>query len=329
MYSVDQINGNDQDFSNGFQRLEKAIERCISGDNIFLNPGTYIPIKLSSLVDNFELFLGGSGNNTICNGFIFEGYLDITIENMALQNIEINCNGADFRFKNCKFIGMRELKITSFSKNSHDEKIYLTFDNCRFEKNFQIKSENLNNCTISLKSCEYKGEIPLIYSNKSELNIRVSNMDFEHILLSNKRSIIEIFHVCCNFNCPIFSGDNCLVVTKDYYRSPSMLTFNNSPGIFIKSNEEKTENENYDRLIERYGGIEINSDEFSFLNIHRLTTFIRVTGNGELNLILPENPINGKLTQVFSNGNIKIDGKIFPGNLTNIVWTISGGWFVF
>ena len=72
-----------------------------------------------------------------------------------------------------------------------------------------------------------------------------------------------------------------------------------------------------------------NSDKNSKLTAHRVTEFIRVKGNSLFELILPKNPINGHLLEIYTDTVLLIDGNEYYDNIIKIRWTISGGFFFY
>ena len=52
-------------------------------------PGTHDSIDISSFTKHFELKLKGSGSNTICSKLVFNGFFDLTFEDMLVENMII------------------------------------------------------------------------------------------------------------------------------------------------------------------------------------------------------------------------------------------------
>lgn len=430
MYYVDIINGNDENddsYENTFQSLSRAIDVSKSGDTVILKPGTYDPVDISSTTKAFELKIKGSGNNTLCNEFSFFGYFDITFEDIILESIKIKSSSSNFYFKNVKFAGGYSIQIDSYEQILGDEpRNCFVFEGCRFEKNFQLELKSGNHI-ISIKSSEIKPGIPLILCKSVGIDVKLTNINFERPILFNKKSYVEIQHTGCNFNCPLFQGDDVIIYTKDSYQSPSIERQYNSPyernmekgncisnikvnnsssseiedlvhdvdlnnlssltlgkitrqnsnlnsfssqnikskpvlntipedeKVMTQSEEEirakkfkdllRTKNDysKFDEYIRRielerqkekeekelYGGIELDSSEFRLLHVHRFTEFIRIRGSNSVELVLPKDPINGHLIEIYTDTPVVIDGNEYYNKIIRIRWTINGGYFFY
>uniref|UniRef100_A0A6C0BD97 DUF1565 domain-containing protein n=1 Tax=viral metagenome TaxID=1070528 RepID=A0A6C0BD97_9ZZZZ len=357
MYKVDIINGNDDNdcsYNSVFQTLSKAIEISKSGDTIFLYPGTYDFIDVSSKTKHFELKIKGSGSNTVCSRFLFSGFFDLTFEDILIENFEVISTSSNFYFKNVKFAGLNTLLSKKYHQILNDEpRTCFVFDECKFERNFQIQLQDGNHI-VSIKTCDVRGKIPLILCKKTSATIKLTNINFDDPILFNNNSFVDIQHTGCNFICPIYTGKDTLIYTKDNYISPSIDggRLYDSPYIFKQNTNKETNdiNENSkgienstlknkstvlkkylyeDEEVELYGGIQFNSFEFKTLKVHRVTRFIRITGSIPVELFLPKNPINGHTLTVYTDSVIIIDGIEYHNKLINISYTINGGYFFY
>ena len=344
MYKVDIMSGNDENdnsYGSIFQTLGKAIEVSKTGDTIMLLPGTHDSVEVSSRTTHFELKIKGTGNNTICSRFSFNGFLDLTFEDILIESIDIISSSSNFHFKNVKFAGMHVMNIRKYENNLGDEhRTCFIFEDCKFERNFQMRYEGGNHI-ISIKSCEIRGQLPLILCKKTGATIKLTNVNFDDSILLNNDSYVDVQHTGCNFTCPLYKGKETLVYTKDNYVSPSIdgLQYG-SPYIFKeKLNFDKGDVNNEsvkfcDKVhlsdeVEIYGGIEIDSSEFRSLNVHRVTEFIRVIGSNSVELILPRNPINGHLLEIYTDSVIIINDVEYHNRLIRIRWTANGGYFFY
>ncbi len=418
MYYVDIINGNDENddsYENTFQSLSRAVDFSKSGDTIILKPGTYDPVDITSTTKAFELKIKGSGNNTLCNEFAFSGYFDITFEDVLLESIKIKSSSSNFYFKNVKFAGGYSIQIDLYEPILGDEpRNCFVFEGCRFERNFQLELKSGNHI-ISIKSSEIKPGIPLIVCKNIGLDVKLTNINFEKPILFNKKSYVEIQHTGCNFNCPLFQGDDVIIYTKDNYQSPSIERQYNSPyernnEIISKGNcisnvidridridrlkkssseiddvnkidlnnisslkfenvnrqdsniqsnnlnnlkvmeqvegevrtrkfKDLLKNDKYDEYFRRmalekeekelYGGIELDSNDFRYLQIHKFTEFIRIRGSNSVELVLPKDPINGHLIEIYTDTPVVIDGNEYYNKIIRIRWTLNGGYFFY
>jgi len=349
MYQVDIVNGNDENnnsYGSVFKTLDEAIKISNTGDTISVLPGTHDAISIISSKKHFEMNIKGSGSNTICSRFTFTGFFDFTLEDMTIENCDLDITCSKFKFKNVKFAGMTTIKVKKYEKilgNEH-RNIFL-FDNCKFENNFQVEFVDGNNI-VSIKSCEIAGHLPLlICKSGTACTLKITNTNFEHPILLNSKSQVEIQHIGCNFICPLFIGSDTLTYTKDNYISPRLGAFSNSPEteFNITNNISKSLSlspsqtislskeiiNKYSEDVERYGGIEIDSNKNSRLVAHKVTEFIRVKGKTPFELILPKEPINGHLIEIYTDTVLIIDGNEYHDNIIKIRWTINGGFFFY
>ena len=263
------------------------------------------------------------------------------------------------------------IEIKKFERTLGDEhRTCFIFDNCKFENNFQITIIDGNHI-ISVKSCEMRGNIPLILCKNAGVDVKLTNLNFDIPILFNKNSYVEIQHTGCNFTCPLFKGkeENTLVYTKDNYQSPQIdnLKMYSSPYEFtenksnqisqgsqltqlieILSGEGKGSERDTRDLIsaieslkiiidndreerENFGGIELDSTMpmFRFLKVHKYTKFIRIKGNNSVTLVLPKDPINGHLLEIYTDAVVIIDDIEYHNKLIRIRWTVNGGYFFY
>lgn len=343
---VDALNGKDDilNFSESYQTLDKAIEMSNSGDYIELKPGNYNGVKIESKIRPFELIIKGSGIQTICNTFIFDGLFDITFEKIKLENINLITKLSNFTFCRCKFTARNEMLLEKFlseldnnTSNNEDNKTFIVFENCIFDYNFQIKITS-GSYIVEIKNCQIrKSTIPLIFAKKGELVLKLSAINMENTILKNTKALVEIQYTCCIFTCPLYSGSDCLVISKDNTYSMSPIVY---PTQFIHSSSEiKSDNllneENYNstNLDERdtFRAISLDTDIFpNTLKIHKYTRILRLKGSNPIDILLPNtlNLQNGYSLLIFSEiPYIKIDNKKYTAKKLTIYWILNEGWF--
>jgi hypothetical protein len=342
MIKVDTICGDDNSEDNSiipFKTLTHAVDISKSGDTIMLQPGTYEDFQLNSKQNIFELTLSGSGYSSICVSSIFNGFFDVSYNDIKVDSFKIIAASSKFRFKNVRFVTLNVMELNMFDKKIGDNsKVYITFDSCRFDHNFQIIIDG-GDYVITFKSCEISGKIPLIYAKKGDIVIKISNTDFEYTLLHVGRATAEIQHVSCNFppDIPIFSGRECLIKSRDSVYSQTPIPITNT-GFFGRTRSESnlfdgkekgsdsiSESDAYHR--ELYGAISINSDDCDELPAHKYTKIIHVKGTNSITIILPENSDNGHSIIIVSEGSkIIIDGIIYSDSVIIMGWIYDYGW---
>lgn len=315
MFKVDTICGDDNSEDSSiipFKTLTHAIDVSKSGDIIMLQPGTYEDFQLNSKKNIFELTLSGIGHNSICVSSIFNGYFDVNYNDVKVDSFKIESSSSKFRFKNVRFVTLNVMELDKFEgKIGDSSKVYITFEGCRFDHNFQIII-NGGDYVLTFKSCEISGKIPLIYAKKGDVTVKISNTDFEHTLMKVGRATSEIQHISCNFppDIPIFTGNECLIKSRDIVYGQTPLSSSNS-GYFgrvrsdsllfdgkEKGPESLADSESYQK--ELYGAISINSDDCEELSAHKYTRLIHVKGTGSLTIILPDNADNGHMITIVS-----------------------------
>lgn len=346
IYGVDNIeDGNNPCYSDiPLKTLTKAIEISNSGDIISLMPGTHESFEIRSKTTHFELKIIGCGNNTICSQSAFEGFFDISYENMKIDSFYIKSSSSNFNFKDIKFVSMNTMYLEAYHENkSEDPRTHIIFDRCKFDHNFQIIIKN-GNYVLSFKSCEFKGKIPLVYAKRGDITIKVSNTDFENPILMNVDCVAEIQHTCCNFNCPIYNGKETLVYTKDniiglsphfekansgnnYDKSGLYDECDSSLGNaeYVKSNKKN----NIEYLHELYGAIMVNSNEIEELPLHKYTKLVVNNGNAPLVIKLPKEAENGHIITIYSEGQLIIGENIYNSGYLKLGWIYPNGWWIF
>lgn len=328
MIKVDTIYGNDnsEEEPRVMKTLKNAIKVSKSGDTISLMPGSYDPFQIRSKKTNFELKIIGSGSNTICHESNFEGFFDLSYENLKIDTCNITSSSSNFLFKDIKFIAMNNIHLSEY--NGDNSKNYIIFERCRFEHNFQIIILG-GSYVISFKSCEIMGKIPLIFAKKGELIIRISNTDFETPILFNKDCIVEIQHTCCNFTCPIYQGRESLIISRDnLYGSPSLSQINGLLNKREGSDGSLTCNVNEDINYQKefYGGILIKSDDFPELQAHKYTKVIFNNGSIPLTVKLSEEAENGHIITICSFSKIIVDEIEYDEKMIKFAYIYDYGW---
>ena len=324
--------------------LTKAIEVSKSGDVISLMPGTHEPFNIRAKTSHFELKIIGCGNNTICSQSAFEGFFDISYENLKIDTCYIISSSSNFNFKDVKFVSMNTMHLEAYHENkSEDPRTHIVFDRCKFDHNFQIIIKN-GNYVLSFKSCEIKGRIPLVYAKRGDITIKVSNTDFENPILLNVDCVAEIQHTCCNFTCPIYNGKETLIYTKDnimgssppFERTRSSSNYDkggydeNTEIIPINEDQLKTnKKKNIEYLRELYGAIMVNSDELEELPLHRYTKLVVNQGNTPLTIKLPKETDNGHIITIYSYGPLIIGENTYKPGYVRLGWIYPNGWWLF
>jgi hypothetical protein len=343
MIKVDAIYGDDnsEDVSNvPLKSLVTAIEKCKSGDTIFLQHGTYEDFQITSSKNIFELTMSGVGNNSICVSSSFNGFFDINYNDIKIDSFKINSHSSNFRFKNVRFVTLNVMDLYDFENVlCGNSKTYITFENCRFDYNFQITVHS-GDYNISIKSCEITGKLPLIYAKKGDITLRISNTDFEHSLLKVGKVNAEIQHIGCNFppDIPLYIGNECIVKTRDNNFINTPLP-NSISQLFGRVRSDSNINEPKDKgsqnesisssvyLKELYGAISISSNDFEELEANRYTKIIHVKDNGIFNITLPKEADNGHILTIISELKyITVDNIKYTNRIIIFGWIYDYGW---
>lgn len=322
MLRVDTIYGDDDNLE-CFKTIGKAIEISKTGDTISLMPGTYDSFQIRSKTTNFELKIQGSGFNTVCSQSNFEGFFDITYENLKIDISSISASSSNFIFREVKFVNFNTMNLSSFhsilNENIHN---YIVFERCTFGRNFQIIVNN-GDYVISFKSCSISGKIPLIFAKSGTVTIKISNTDFEYPILMNKNAFVEIQHTCCNFNCPIYQGKESLIYTKDTLSSFSPLERERSVS---NTFEHIKGGDNIEYEKELYAAIVIDSDNDEEIPIHKYTKLVVNTGTSLLYVKFPLEAPNGHIVLIYSKGPIEVKGTIYDERIIKYAWIYDHGW---
>lgn len=338
MIKVDTIYGNDDSNDPSkfpFKTLTHAIDTSKSGDIITLQPATYEEFQIFSRKNIFELSIIGSGYNSICTSSIFGGYFDVNYTDLKIESFKISSSSSKFRFKNSRFVALNVMELNNYDTNANDDfKVNVTFENCIFDHNFQIIILG-GNYTLTFKSCEISGKIPLIYAKRGDVYVKISNTDFEHTLMKVDKATASIQHISCNFppDIPIYIGNECLIKNRDSVGNQTPLPnymgrIRSDSSILCgegKGTEITNDSESYERQL--YGAISILSDECDELIAHRYTKLIHVKGNKPLTILLPENTDNGHIITIVSElQKIKIDNVVYKESLIVVGWIYDYGW---
>lgn len=342
MIRVDTVYGNDNDeitSQNGDEKLYKTLDKAItvskSGDTISLPPGIFDTFNISSKTTNFELKFSGSGNNSVCSGAIFNGFFDITIENVKCDSIEIKSSTSHFNFRNVRFVNMNMIELYPYpgipdnSPEGTQKTVYITFEKCRFDHNFQIVLKD-GDYVLSFVCCEFVGKIPLIYAKKGFLKVNLTSVNFEHTLLKNDKAIVEYSHVACNFppDIPFFIGTSCMDKSRETIqvahslleptgrmRSVTMQAIDSitshSNGDFHKETSVVT-SESLEYQKERDGAISFSSNDYEEIKLRKYTRLVNNTGDATLKVILSDEADNGHQVVIVSeNAPVMVEGKIY------------------
>lgn len=330
---VDSISGKDDRRDNEdmpYLTLDKAIEISKSGDIIKISSGTYNPIQLFSKTKPFEITIVGSGFNSICNKFVFDGLFDVTFKDLKIDSLVMNTFNSNFKFINCKFTARNEMTLdkSDIPFEQYKEATYMSFEGCIFDSNFQMKLES-SKFHIAIKSCEIRhSTIPLIYTRNGELNLKLNIVNLEIPILKNSKAYVEIQYTCCNFMCPLYSGSECVTYTKDtiYSVSPQVITQSQ----FIIDND-KCKGDNNDE-VDIYRAVALNTDRFpQRLLIHKYTHVFRIFGKNPAFLILPpETELqNGYRLEIFSEVPfVEINNVKYSKRHIILIWIYGDGWLI-
>lgn len=330
---VDTILGKDEDREIEdlpYLTLDKAIDISKSGDLIKISPGTYNPIQLFSKTKPFEITITGSGFNSICNKFVFDGMFDVTMKDLKIDSITFNTFNSNFKFVNCKFTARNEINLndSDIPFEGEKESTYISFEDCIFDSNFQMKLE-VGKYNIAIKSCEIRhSTIPLIYTRNGELNLKLNMINLEIPILKNSKAYVEIQYTCCNFMCPLYSGNECVTYTKDtiYSLSPQIMTQSQ----FI-IDDDKCKGDNTDE-IDIFRAVALDTDKFpQRLIIHKYTNIFRIFGKNPAYLILPleKDLQNGYRLEIFSEVPfVDINGTKYSKKHILLIWIYGDGWLI-
>lgn len=329
MLKVDTVYGNDDSQEEKvFKTLNKAITVSKKGDTIVLSPGTFDSFMLSSKVDIFDLSFKGTGNNTHCTSSTFNGFFDVSFEDMKLDSFEIKSISSNFSFRNVRFVSLHVMELYGYNdlpaNGNHTKTTYISFDRCRFDYNFQIILRE-GDYVLSFTSCQFIGNVPLIYAKKGMLKINLTNINFEHTILKNDKAIVEYSHVSCNFSpdIPFYVGNECTDKSRETIQghfSPTVREKSVSVlGVMSNSEEE------YQK--EFYGAISFSSNDSDTIRAHRYTRLINNTGTVPLKVILPREADNGHhITIISERAPIIIEDRIYREACIMLGFIYDHGW---
>lgn len=339
MLKVNTLTGSDEDYlsaqnidSHTFKTLEKAIEVSKTGDTISLSPGVFECFKINSFKTNYELKILGSGLNSVCKGIGLTGYFDFTVENAKLQTVEINSSNSRFNFINTKFTS---LNIMELNKNprceSEDKTVYITFERCIFDYNFQIIMKD-GDYVISFVNCQFNSKIPLMLAKKGNLKVNLTNVNFENTLIKNDKAIVEYSYVSCNFppDIPLFIGSPCMDKSRE--KIQSILSTYETPRKSTVSgqNENDSSDQSVEYQKERDGAISFSSNDFDQIKLRRYTRLVNNTGEATLKVILADEADNGHQVVIISeNAPVVIDEKTYREPYLIFGFIYDYGWIKF
>ncbi len=328
MLKVDTIYGDDNNFD-CFKTLAKAIEVSRTGDTISLMPGTYDSFQVRSKTTNFELKIQGSGSNTVCSQSNFDGYFDITYENLKMDISSISSSSSNFIFRDIKFVNFNTMNLSGYipvlNDNPHN---YIIFDRCTFGRNFQIITTG-GDYVISFINCNISGQIPLIFAKSGNLTIKISSTNIDYPILMNKNAFVEIQYTCCNFTCPLYQGKECLICPNDTLRQLSPVERTRSSSIIF---DQTKGSDNIDRSIEYekelYAAIVINSDleGNEEIPIHKFTKLVVNKGKSLLYVTFPFEASNGHIVSIYSYGPVEIKNETYDERIIKYAWIYNHGW---
>lgn len=336
MLRVDTVYGNDNSETPGRECVYKTLDRAItvskSGDTISLPPGIFDTFNISSKTINFELKIVGSGNNSVCLGAIFNGLFNFNLDNVKCNSLEIRSSGSRFNFNNVRFVAINTIDLYRYRatstvkdskgeerKDEKDEPVYITFEKCLFDYNFQIVLRE-GDYVLSFIGCEFvKSNIPLIYTKKGSLKVNLTGLNFEHTLINNDKATVEYSHVSCNFppDIPFYIGSLCMDKSRETIQAShiGLETPKRTRSLTQEMNAPVFESNEYQK--EREGAISFSSNDFEQIKLRKYTKLVNNTGEATLNVILADEVDNGhQVTIVSENAPVIIDGKTYNKPIT-------------
>lgn len=328
---VDKVKGIDEKRENEdlpYKTLEKAMEISNNSDEIYLESGTHDCIQISSITKPFELAINGEGNSTICSKIMFEGMFDFSIEKIKIETIDINSANSNFIFSKCKFTARTIMRLSGYSNGEILEKTVIVFENCIFDTNFQIVLDS-GSYIISLKNCEIRSSvIPLLFCRNGDMTLKLTSINFDNPILKNTKAFVEIQHTACNFTCPLFTGSECLILTKDSLMTASPYIQEHIYNHVFQNTTSKGES---DSEADFYKAITLDTDKYlPTLNVHRFTELIRIRGKKPAILNLPNHntvPNGYRLKIYLETPYVEIDGNRYSNRSFSIYWIFGDGWF--
>lgn len=346
MLRVDTVYGNDdRDIVESgeehvFKTLDRAIKVSKNGDTIVLPPGVFGVFGIGSRLTFCELKIIGAGHNTVCTGASFNGFFDFILEDLKCECLKITSSTSHFTFRNVRFMSMNTIELFPYDgipdklPNDTQRTTYITFDKCRFDYNFQIILKD-GDYNLSFTSCEFIGNLPLIYAKKGSLKLNLTSMNFEKTLLNNDKAIVEYSHVSCNFppDVPFFTGTNCMDKSRSTIQSSHALI--ESPSFFnlnrVRSDSIKALDVNDDLSTEyqkeRDGAISFSSNDYPEIRLRKFTRLVNNTGEATLSIILPEDPENGHQVVIVSeNADVIVEGKKYKEQCLIFGFIYDYGW---
>ena len=293
IYYVDIFNGDDNNNGNEknpFKTIEHSIKEIKSGNSIFLNIGNYKPIEINS--KNFELTIKGSGNNTIIETINLNGTFNMQFKRFKLNFMQLYIENTYLDFYLIIFKGFSKLILNGI--NNH-----LYFNKVTFNQSFQIRIID-GKYKITFKECIFKGNLILMDIKKGNITINLINCVLSNPICNNTNANIEIYHINTIFD-ELYIGKECKLINKN-----------------IKSYQDEDDSTK---------AIIVDSNIYPSIICKNNTEFIKIIGNGEFTIILPNDVSNGHVIEIITNTSVIILNEIYNKNIK--IRNVRGEWIFY
>lgn len=328
-FIIDSINGNDENnFNNNeciLKTLDKALELLKTNGKIKILPGNYPGSHLTSINGPFSYQLEGTGLEVEIGLINHEGFVDGTFSNMKIRDLILNCSNSNIDFQKISFVGGHKMRCKGFLASVENPVNEIEFNDCIFGINFQITVES-GMYNFTFKNCKFKSKImPIIYVKDGDVEIKATLCNFNVPIVSNKRGCVYIYHTSCNFVTELWNGKECSVFSKDDEVALSTLKSYKIENELVEPIKELNTN-----LFSK--ALEINTDNFTYIQLKNNTEFIRVYGSSFLVIDLPDttNINNGHKIEIVNQAPfITINDVEYYNRIINIRFITQSGWIFY
>lgn len=333
--SINCATGNDEletrdSSKDSYRTTDKAMDDAKTGARIFVHTGTYSGFDIETETTNaFEYNIYGTGKTTSFNSITHKGIINCIYKDVSIRDVNYSCYDTESVFDTVVFIGGHKFICKGCPCLNDSPCNEIEFRNCTFGINFQIFVVS-GMYKFTFKNCTFKNKsFPTIYVDNGDVEINVTYSNFNIPIVENHRGSVYIYHTSCIFKDRVWSGKECSCFSVDEQQMASGL---------------RSQKSYYDEVVKPavvksvpssddiFRGIEIDSDEFQYLELRPETAFVYVVGATPLTIVLPdyESVLNSHYIQILNNSSIVIiDGLQYSDRVINIRYLLGRGWIFF
>lgn len=314
-----------------YKTTDKAIEDAKTGVRIFVHPGNYSGVDIETKSANaFEYNIYGAGKNTVFNSVSHSGFINSSYKDLSIRDMLYICSGTESTFENVTFVGGHKMICKCFFGVNENPTNELEFQNCTFGINFQIFVVS-GMYKFTFKNCTFKNKVmPIVYVDCGDVELNITYSNFSVPVVENHKGCVYIYHTSCIFKDRIWSGKECSLFKIGDEQTASGLRsqksyYDEKQTVQIKDSDSYEENE-------IFKAVEVDTDEFSIIQLKPETEFVYVSGRGPLTIVLPDEKYikNSHYIQVLNNSTIVIvDDLQYSDRIINIRYLLGRGWIFF